>query len=199
MPVSARPGRGRTTVLAMSMATVCMIAAACAGTGSDPSSSTASAVPSQSPGVPGPSPTEAGPPFTQIELPDLGGGLVVAGGALWDATDAGAVRVDTAAGTVSELVPGVTNLAFDGERLWAGGEKLLLELDPRSGEVLQRFVLDYNAFYLAASPDAIWATDTSRGMVRRLDPSDFRVVATIEVPLTPKRHPAGRRGALDRV
>jgi hypothetical protein len=44
MPVSARPGGGRTTVLALSMATVCMIAAACTGTRSDPSSSTASAV-----------------------------------------------------------------------------------------------------------------------------------------------------------
>jgi YVTN family beta-propeller protein len=186
MPVSARLGRGRTNVLALSMATVCVIAAACVGTSSDPSSSTASAVPSGSPGVPGPSPTEAGPPFTQIELPDLGGGMVVAGGALWDATDSGAVRVDTAAGTVSELIPGVTNLAFDGERLWAGGEKLLLELDPRSGEVLQRFAPDYSAFYLAASPDAIWATDTSRGLVRRIDPSDGHVVATIKVPLVPK-------------
>jgi YVTN family beta-propeller protein len=167
------------------MATVCMVAA-CAGTRNDTSTTTASAMPSEPSGVLGPSPTEASPAFTRIALPDLGGGLVVAGGTLWDATDSGAVQIDTTSGTVSEAIRGVTNLAFDGERLWAGGEKLLLELDPRSGEVLQRFAPDYNALYLAASPDAVWATDTFTGMVRRIDPSDGRVVATIEVPLVPK-------------
>jgi YVTN family beta-propeller protein len=129
----------------------------------------------------------------RIGLPDLGGGLVVAGDTLWDATDSGAVSVDIAAETVSEVIPGVTNLAFDGERLWAGGEQLLLELDPETGDVLQRFALDYNAFYLAASPDAIWATDTFTGMVRRIDPTDGHVVATIEVPSTPKGTRLGER------
>ncbi len=199
MPGSACPGPGRTTVVAVSMATICIIAAACAGTDIGPSSSTASAGPSSSPGVIDPSPTEAGPPFTQIAIPDLGGGLLGAAGMLWDATDSGAVRVDPAVGTVSDLIPGVTNLAFDGKRLWAGGEKLLLELDPRTGEVLQRFALDYNAAYLAASPDAIWATDTFTGMVRRLDPDDGHVVATIKVPKQAEGHPAGRRGAVGRL
>ena len=124
--------------------------------------------------------------FTRIALPDLGGGLVVAGDSLWDATNSGAVRVDPTTETVSDVVGGVTNLAFDGERLWAGGEELLLELDPRTGDELQHFALDFNAFYLAATPDAIWATDTFRNQVRRIDPADGRVIATVAVPPTPK-------------
>lgn len=149
----------------------------------------ACAVPSAStPPERAPSPSVIAPEFTLIELPDLGGGLVVAGNTLWDATDSGAVRVDTTNETVSEPIQGVTNLAFDGERLWAGGEKLLLELDPDTGAELQRMLLDFNAFYLAATPDAVWATDTltEPWKVRRIDPRDGQVVATIEVPSTPK-------------
>jgi YVTN family beta-propeller protein len=111
---------------------------------------------------------------------------VVVGETVWVATDSGAVRVDPAAGTVSEVIAGVTNLAFDGKRLWAGGDKLLMELDPKTGRELRRFTPDWNAHYIAATPDAVWATDWGASMVRRIDPSDGHVVATIDVPSQPK-------------
>lgn len=50
----------------------------------------------------------------QIELPALGGNLVVVGETLWAATDAGAVLVDPTTGDVSEAIPDVTNLASTG-------------------------------------------------------------------------------------
>jgi len=119
-------------------------------------------------------------------MPDLAGGLVVAGETVWVATDSGAVRVDPATAAVSEVIAGVTNLAFDGKRLWAGGEGLLMELDPRTGKVLQKFTPEWNAHYVAATPDAVWATDWSRSEVRRVDPSDGHVIATIDVHPGPK-------------
>jgi YVTN family beta-propeller protein len=133
--------------------------------------------------------------IVEITLPDLGGGLVVAGETLWVATDSGAVRVDPSTGAVSEVIQAVTNLAFDGQRLWAGGENLLLELDPQTGEILRRLSPDYGVIYVAATPDAIWASDTGKSVVRRIDPSDGHVVATIEVPSTPKGTTLGE-GAL---
>ena len=122
----------------------------------------------------------------QIELPDLGGNLVVVGQTLWAATDAGAVLVDPATGDVSEAIPDVTNLAFDGERLWAGGEKLLMEIDPKTGRTLRQFSPEHNAFYVAATPDAVWASDTFGAVVQRFDPADGHVVGIIEVPSKPK-------------
>ncbi len=190
MPGSARPGPRR--YLAPRLLVAALFVVACGAPSSVPPSTTA---PSLSQVEPSEVPVSTSTPsittavvtdFTRIVLPDLGGAVVVAGDSLWDATDAGAVRVDVDAGTVSDVIRGITNLAFDGERLWAGGEELLLELDPRTGEELQRFDLDFNAFYLAAAPDAIWATDTFRNQVRRIDPADGRVVATIDVPPTPK-------------
>jgi YVTN family beta-propeller protein len=181
------------------LAVVSQILVACAGAATPSNASapetraapttTAAAVTPSPPRIsrsPSPKPTETTVGIRRIDMPDFAGGLVVVGETVWVATDSGAVRVDPAAGTVSEVIAGVTNLAFDGERLWAGGQKLLMELDPRTGRVLRRFTPDYNAFYLAATPEAIWATDTYGSAVRRIDPSDGHVVATIEVPSTPK-------------
>jgi streptogramin lyase len=122
----------------------------------------------------------------RIPLPANGGGIVVVGDILWVATDVGAVRVDPATGEVTEPIAGVTNLAFDGTRLWAGGEGTLMELEPLTGEVLQQFDLDYAASYLAATPTAVWASDTAASTVHRIDPADGRTVAAIDVPTTPK-------------
>jgi virginiamycin B lyase len=190
MPGSARPGSSQFSPLRILVAAQFVVA--CVGTSSArPSTTTPSLASAELSRAPVSTPTATlttavVPDITTIALPDLGGGVVVAGDSLWDATDSGAVLVDTDAGTVSDVIPGVTNLAFDGERLWAGGEELLLELDPRTGKELQRFAIDFNAFYLAATPDAIWVTDPFRSQVRRIDPADGRVVATIAVPPTPK-------------
>lgn len=120
-------------------------------TGASTGSPIATAMASARSPSPSPKATETVTGVTQIELPDLGGNLVVVG-----------------------------------ETLWAGGEKLLMELDPQTGQAIRRSTPDYNAVYLAATQDAIWATDTARSTVRRIDPSDGHVVATIEVPSTPK-------------
>ena len=196
MLVSACPKRRRRVALAAFVATQWAVAACsggaptASGVGPEP---TTVAMP-QSPS-PSPDASEDLVGVTRIKLPGLGGGLVVAGDTLWDATDSGAVRVDPATGAVSEPIPSVTNLAFDGERLWAGGGALLVELDPHDGRILRDVSPDYSPIYIAASPDAIWATNPGQSLVLRIDPSDGRVVATIELPATPKGTTLGE-GAL---
>ncbi len=151
------------------------------------------------PGSPSePPPTATGsaseaPPLTfapdsivAIELPAVGGGLTVVGENLWDSTDSGLVTVDPRSGSVSEPMAGITNTSFDGTRLWAGGELMLAELDPASGDVLHEYELENNAFYLAATPEAVWATDTDAGLVQRIDPGTGEVLATIATPARPK-------------
>lgn len=61
-----------------------------------------------------------------------------------------------------------------------------MELDPKTGRMLRQFSPEHNAFYVAATPDAVWASDTSAAVVQRIDPSDGHVVATIKVPAKPK-------------
>jgi YVTN family beta-propeller protein len=126
------------------------------------------------------------PGITRITLPELGGNMLAAGNFLWDATDAGAVRVDLTTRVVSEPIEGITNLAFDGTRLWAGGERLLLELDPGTGEIIDRHAPEHSAYYLAATPEAVWASDTMASVLHRIDPTNGEVVATIEVPTKPQ-------------
>ncbi len=133
-----------------------------------------------------PEQTFASDTVTEIGLPNLGGGLTVAEGALWESSDSGAVRVDPATGSVSEPIEGITNTAFADGHLWAGGESMLQDLDPTTGDVLREFELEANAFYLDATADAVWATDTFRSLVQRLDPATGEVIATIETPPTPK-------------
>jgi YVTN family beta-propeller protein len=133
-------------------------------------------------------PEQTFPPntVTEIDLPDLGGGLTVVEGALWESSDSGAVRVEPATGSVSEPISGITNTAFADGHLWAGGQFFLKDLDPTTGEVLREFELENSAYYLAVTANAIWATDTLMNLVQRIDPATGDVIATIEAPSTPK-------------
>jgi streptogramin lyase len=130
-----------------------------------------------------------------VALPAEGGSVLVVDEVLWVATDAGSVRVDPASGDISSIVPDVFNLAFDGKRLWGGGEAGIVELDPSSADVLQRYPLEESAYYVAATPDAVWASDTLSSIVQRVDPSDGSTVASFAVPSMPKGTAIGE-GAL---
>ena len=178
MPGSARPRTAQTTAVVILIGALSLLGG-CGGTTAAPSAETATATPVATASAP----TEG---ITRITLPDLGGNMLAAGNFLWDATDAGAVRVDLTTGAVSDPIEGITNLAFDGTRLWAGGEHLLLELDPGTGEVIERYTPEHSACYLAATPEAVWASDTMASVLQRIDPATGEVVATIDVPSTPK-------------
>ena len=86
--------------------------AGCAGAppAAVPSTTSASATsrPSADSPSPSPRPTETVVGVRRIDLPELGGNLVVVGKTLWAATDAGAARVDPVTGAVSDVIPGVT-------------------------------------------------------------------------------------------
>ena len=167
--------RGARAVAFLSLATVI---SACAAATGEPS---ASAPPSASA-----DPTPIPVTFTTIDLPAAGGGIVPVGDILFVAVDGGMVRVDPGSGDVSEIFPGIFNLAFDGENLWAGGEGQLQHLDSLTGSVVQGWPLEYDAVYVAADATAVWASDTGRSVVHRIDPGDGHTVASIEVPSTPK-------------
>jgi YVTN family beta-propeller protein len=65
--------------------------------------------------------------------------------------------------------------------LWVsrGDTQELVRLDPRTNRITGSVPIGIDAWYIAASPTAVWATDYYRDTVVHVDPVSMRLVATI--------------------
>jgi class 3 adenylate cyclase/streptogramin lyase len=121
-------------------------------------------------------------------LPAFFMSMVVAFDALWATTDQ-LVRVNPATDEtkpVLDIPPpvglGGASVAADRRNLWLsspGGT--LLKLDP-DGEEVDRRDVSNGIQLLAAGGGWVWVVDQTAGILRRIDPSTLRPVASIELP-----------------
>jgi class 3 adenylate cyclase/streptogramin lyase len=112
------------------------------------------------------------------------GVLWVVNGALWQATDDGIVRRDTASGAVKQTIPlpDWKVAAFGFGSLWVGNTdtSTLLRFDPVSGQLehTERLVAGGRPDVITAGKDAMWMVD-DRGLVYRIDPVTGRTTRTV--------------------
>jgi hypothetical protein len=98
-----------------------------------------------------------------------GSSLAVAGDRVWAATDLGLVAVDSNTGKITSRIPlpGASNVAFDGSKLWALANAGVYSIRART--VTRRLPLSSQLFgLLVALGGDVWLSDESANSLRRV-------------------------------
>ena len=101
-----------------------------------------------------------------------GSSLAVAGSLVWAATDRGLVGVDTASAKIRSRIalPGASQVAFDGSRLWALADGGVYSI--RGKTITKRLSLPTQVFgTLAAAGRDVWLSDEATNSLRRIPTS----------------------------
>jgi virginiamycin B lyase len=110
-------------------------------------------------------------------------------GRIWvQSDDVGVTIIDPVTGDVVGTVPGGHSMFLDGEELWVqkGGERVLVRVDPETGQELERFE-DIPGSYVAKDGDLVWSLVGDPPTVVVTNLSTGEVVASIDVPAEPKQ------------
>jgi streptogramin lyase len=113
---------------------------------------------------------------TKIAVGGYPTGLASGGGAVWvaNSTVGTVMRIDPATNAIAWTggVPGVHDVAFIGDSLWALSETMVRRLDPSSGLTLgDPIVLSSPGNAMEAGEGALWILSYDAGTVTRIDPS----------------------------
>ena len=144
-----------------------------------------SAPPSASP--PAATPFSAVPGVTIIDMGAPTWALAVNEESVWvQVGDVGIGRIDRATNRDTGIrVNKVPLMQFEGPDLWAlQMDTGMVQLDPLTGNI-KRTITGIAGFYLVVDRTTAWVADTSHS-VARVNLTTGKVVATIEVPATPK-------------
>lgn len=102
-------------------------------------------------------------------------------GAVWQNTDAGVVRIDSATHAVTGTIADGGNVAFAHGLVWIAAEAGVRRYDPTTLKLKDSVAPDASATgMLAADQSGVWAA--SGGTVSELDPNGGRVIASYTLP-----------------
>ena len=115
-------------------------------------------------------------------------GLVSTPAGLWGVSgrNEALIHIDPRSRRVIDRVPiepPLAGISFDGKALWAiSAREALLQIDPASGAIRQRFVLQhYEPESVAADGDILWVSSSFEGDVLRVDAETGKVRSRVTV------------------
>jgi YVTN family beta-propeller protein len=186
-------GRLTRALAAIAAAVAVVVGAVFLTRGTGPSMVAGSPTPAPSVSVPPSASPPAATPFSAVPgvtVIDMGAptwALAVNAESAWvQVGDVGMGRIDRATNRDTGIrVNEVPQMQFEGSKLWALEIGTgIVQVDPLTGTIL-RTISGISGFYLVVDGTTAWVTNTGHSL-DRVDLATGKVVATIDVPATPK-------------